>query len=409
MFKPETVIAMKPVVVITAFLMAGCGGGQGHSDSSVRTPLPGGGTLVVHGSLDDSPTMELIEELRIGQSGEASPPGISAEDIPDLFGQLRDFDVDTDGHIYILDYQAQQVRVFAPDGQFVRALAARGRGPGEISGANGVRFDSEGNAWIHDPGNSRVTIMRPTGEILNEMEWRTRSFGYSWRGGGFQGRYWDFTADSDPEEMDQTGVVTSSSTSFLSAFGETQQADTRLLLGTSSGSYIRFRGSSAMSIPFRAHGSIAFDPAGAVWSAERTYRITRFSLSGDTTLVIEASPERARVTPEERAEAIASIQRGMERAGPVEIDWDVIPQRKSPTAEVIPGDEGGVWVRRETPGGEVFDVFDAEGSYIGSAFAGSASSSLVKPVVHGDRIYAVSKGEDGTPVVVRLRLALIRD
>ena len=63
----------------------------------------------------------VVEDLRIG---EAMSEG------PDLFGAIYSFDVDAWGRIFVLDDQAQEVRIFDSGGAFVRTVGRRGEGPG---------------------------------------------------------------------------------------------------------------------------------------------------------------------------------------------------------------------------------------------------------------------------------------
>jgi hypothetical protein len=66
----------------------------------------------------------LAEELRIG----------SAEgDGPAVFAGITALGVDRAGRIHVLDNRADNVRVFAPDGRYLRTLGRSGAGPGSHS------------------------------------------------------------------------------------------------------------------------------------------------------------------------------------------------------------------------------------------------------------------------------------
>ena len=62
---------------------------------------------------------------------------------PDLFGAIYSFDVDAWGRIFVLDDQAQEVRIFDPDGTFVRTVGKKGEGPGEFTSAVSVDLSPE--------------------------------------------------------------------------------------------------------------------------------------------------------------------------------------------------------------------------------------------------------------------------
>ena len=52
-----------------------------------------------------------------------------------LFGNVYAIAVDDNRHVYVLDSQAENVRVFDADGIHLRTLGGRGEGPGELQGA----------------------------------------------------------------------------------------------------------------------------------------------------------------------------------------------------------------------------------------------------------------------------------
>src|SRR5690348_1053195 len=68
----------------------------------------------------------LVEELRIG----------AAETDATTFADVRGIAVATNGQIYVLEYRTQEIRAFDAKGKFIKNIARRGGGPGEISNAN---------------------------------------------------------------------------------------------------------------------------------------------------------------------------------------------------------------------------------------------------------------------------------
>ena len=108
-------------------LLTACGSGSdavGEWHGTVDT-LPSG-EIVVRNTDDPlwapEEAWRVVEDLRIG---EAMSEG------PDLFGANYSFDVDALGRIFVLDNQAQEVRIFDSGGAFVRTVGrggARDRG-----------------------------------------------------------------------------------------------------------------------------------------------------------------------------------------------------------------------------------------------------------------------------------------
>ena len=72
----------------------------------------------------------------------------SAPSDPTVFGSLADAAVDPSGLVYVLDEQAQEVRAFDFDGQFIHKLGGYGEGPSELRHAVGVELLSDGRVLV---------------------------------------------------------------------------------------------------------------------------------------------------------------------------------------------------------------------------------------------------------------------
>ncbi len=81
------------------------------------------------------------------------------------FGQISGLDVGPDGRIYVIDQQAREVRVFGPDGEFIRTMGQAGSGPGELSQAAGPIFIAAGDTVVvPDMMQQRITLYTGDGE-----------------------------------------------------------------------------------------------------------------------------------------------------------------------------------------------------------------------------------------------------
>ena len=110
---------------------------------------------------------------------------------PALFGAIYSFDVDAWGRIFVLDSQAEEVRIFDSGGTFVRTVGRRGEGPGEFTQAGSIDLSLNGQIWVMGMGEGRVSIFDTTGTYLRGE--RTNAGGMILRPyrGGFDpmGRY----------------------------------------------------------------------------------------------------------------------------------------------------------------------------------------------------------------------------
>ena len=87
------------------------------------------------------------EELRIGSVEEVGPSS---------FGMIRTIAVMEDGRIAVADAQAEEVRLFDSEGQFLRTFGGEGGGPGELRGMQGVYLDPEGLLRVPEQQNARL-------------------------------------------------------------------------------------------------------------------------------------------------------------------------------------------------------------------------------------------------------------
>ena len=99
----------------------------------------------------------MVEDLRIGEAMSEGPA---------LFGAIYSFDVDAWGRIFVLDSQAEEVRIFDSGGTFVRTVGRRGEGPGEFTQAGSVDLSRNGEIWVMGMGQGRISIFDTTGTYL---------------------------------------------------------------------------------------------------------------------------------------------------------------------------------------------------------------------------------------------------
>jgi hypothetical protein len=143
---------------LAAVAVTACASGDGEWRGSVSDSA--GITLVANtddGIWTASEQWRVEEDLRIG----------SAEGDADYqFGQIgaRGIAVGSDGRIYVLDAQAQHVRVFSPEGVYQSTIGRPGGGPGEIgAGANFLMMGPADTLVVVDLGNQRINRYLPDG------------------------------------------------------------------------------------------------------------------------------------------------------------------------------------------------------------------------------------------------------
>ena len=79
------------------------------------------------------------------------------DDGPEAFGRITGLTEDSQGRIYVADYEAGEVRVFAPDGQHLFTFGGKGAGPGELASPCCLAWAPDGSLWVRDGGNQRYS------------------------------------------------------------------------------------------------------------------------------------------------------------------------------------------------------------------------------------------------------------
>lgn len=381
---------------IILLLAAGCGGDPPGDAWGGRVDTLPDGRVAVESPADglwaagNRWTARL--DLRIGKA---------LGDEPYLFGDVRGIAVDGLGRVWVLDNQANEIRVFSPDGRFVRAVGKGGEGPGEFRSPTGLARGSGGRMWVVDPRNVRVSVFDTAGRPVAEhrREWRSR--GYTWEG-GFYGSGFLLDRVVSTEEAD---VLVRRDSTFA-------PLDTLLVPRPDRElSFFRVeydRGSMMQKIPFSPWFDWAVGPEGDPWSAPGApYEIHRLRGAGDTLLTVRREWRPPPVTAEERS---AAVERLRERFGEGvrQVDLSRVPETKPAVSTVFFDTTGHLWagvhVSGEPPGRH-FDVFDPEGRYLGRLTLPVRLRRRPKPVVTGDWIYGVHENEAlGVHQVVRLAL-----
>ncbi len=378
---------------------------------TTRETLPSGIERVTNVLPDDpAPTWTLVEDLRVG-----SVDG----DGPDVFGELRGLAVLPDGGFAVLDSQAQEVRVFAADGSHRVTYGGEGDGPGELRGAHGLMLDPHGRLWVTDPSNARLSVFDPETGFLDSFRYNFSFYSYIWQGTmTADGRIvrptrsrWGFEVYDLNMELVESFSTPADESRGISAREAVEQGErsTPSSFAWQSGDGRR---SGFMSVPFYPRGVRYYDRAGTVWVGAHEgdpagYRLRRQRLAGDTTLLVEARKPHVPVTREERSAAMQRIREALrEQGADTDRDWSKIPDVKPSIINLFTSVEGDIWVRTPSASGEAaWDVFSADGAYVGTATSpGLNPLPFLPPVVRGDEFWAIVTDAFDVQHVVRAKI-----
>ncbi|MDE2793805.1 MAG: 6-bladed beta-propeller [Gemmatimonadota bacterium] len=398
------------LAIIAAAAVSSCAESAGPT--ALRETLPNGALLVRYPDLPaiDDTVPEVTEAQVDLQFGD-----LDGDDPNLIFGEIRGVQAASDGTIYVLDYQATEVRAYDPDGRYLRTVARRGEGPGEITEANGILLSGDTLLWMNDHARWVIIGVDPDGNEVRRFDKPVRSYGYIWDGVFDQrGRYWRDDSHSDDGIVypPPPGLSTRTYRDYYKFHDLSSGAVDSVFLGESSSRSYSYEDAVGLwqflPLMFEAEESIVVNPSGGFWRANTAeYRVVRTNEEGDTLLVIEAGLPVLRVTDEERDAYVEGIlEHRPDIRSEAEEVAGLMPDIKPILASLFVDDENRLWVKRVTPEGAAafYDRYSQNGDYLGSvrlAFTPAWSRIWVQ---HG-AIYTWVTDQMDVPYVVRAPLS----
>ena len=399
-----------PCAVALATVLFSCQTDSPPPGNPTREALPNGGVLVRYPVLPaiDSVGPEVAEahlDLRLG-SADGTDPNVT-------FAAIRGIQAAADGTIYVLDQQASEVRVFDSGGGYLRTIARRGEGPGEIGQANGILLSGDTLLWIHDTHRWTIVGVDTDGREVRRFDKPVMSYGYIWDGAFDDlGRYWKLTEHSttEPAYPPPAGLSSYGGRRYYKSYDPSSGTVDSVYLGEYGGrvyAYTYTRGFEVwgfLSIPFEVEELIVVNPSGGFWRTNTaSYRIARVGEGGDTLLVVEVGlPVEQRVTDEDRSAYVEGIveDRPALRREAEEVAA-LIPDVKPVIAGILVDDEGRLWVQRVVPDGApaFHDLFSEDGGHLGSVRLGFEAAGPLW-IRHG-HIYTWIEDDLEVPYVAR--------
>lgn len=345
--------------------------------------------------------LERIELAELWTTGRTEGNG------PDLFGEIEGLLLDALGRLHVLEGTSEEVRIFDPDGRFVRAYARAGSGPGELTGPAGLAICADEEIWILDVTNNRYSVYDTAGIHVTDLRRPAAGYSRPWMGGfDGEGHLLDVTFRPGPDGNELILVRSRVARDTAGMPVAVQPTDTfplprpaaeRFLVTEVDGTGRRRQVSVA--IPFTTGLRRELSPDGRVWQAHTDrYRLVEFVPGGDTVRRVERPAEAESVLPRELDSALVALG---ERTSPgIEYDRTRIPGTWPVLEGFFADGSGRLWVRPiERPPVPGFDLLDATGHWV-RLESDVRLETLPTPAVRGDTIWAVVRSELG---VARIR------
>lgn len=381
-------------------LAVACSAGEGRQSWEGAVDTLPTGTIVVRnapqGSWDSGSTWRLMEDMRIGS--------VEGEDAT-TFSRIAALAVDAAGRVYVVDAQAQEVRVFDAEGRHVRTIGRKGGGPGEFAEADGIAVDQSGNLWVGDRRARRLSVFDSSGVLGGDyrrdgpgfVPWLT----YGWPGGTL----WDAWQVSGTDGKDgHTELLRFANGAFRDTLRLPPFEPPQWRIVSRQGITVN---TFNFPVPLTAREVLALDPTGAVWRAiSGEYRVTRFTATGDSTLIVLREYQPVAVTTSDRERVLARYRQTFSESG-TPLDESLVPAFHPALHGMWVDDRGHLWVVPVSAdtANMLVDVFDPTGRYLGAVRTSMTPRMLrPQPVVRDGRLYYVATDALDVPYVVRERI-----
>jgi len=336
------------------------------------------------------------------------------------FGEIGGITVDSRGRVFVLDVQAQHIKVFSPDGTYEQTIGGPGGGPGELAAAYFSPGVVAGDTLLVPDvfGNRRINRYAPDGSDLESLSIPTQLggvFALATTPAGavaLQVRLSRSPRQSEAESID--AIVTLSTDGVVT--------DT-LLTFPSGRTFVQGSGQLTLLAP-EPVWAITQD-SKLLFGMDDQYRIGVYH-AGELERVIEKPSERRPITDRDK-----------------EFEWGVPPDARAYIRvvdsypafnDIIAGPEGTIWVQhvmaisemsdadrrslgslagfgrwvqmiphmmRDFHGAPGWDVFDADGRFLGVI---TMPSRLSLQVIRGDKVYGIMRDSLDVEYAVRLRI-----
>ncbi len=284
-----------------------------------------------------------------------------------VFGRIAGVYVAPDGRIFVGDWQARELRIFSPEGEFLGRLGRDGEGPGEFRHVGGVGAAPDGGVAVLDGQLNRISIFDGDGAFRRmfriERPYRILTAGASVRFDG-SGRFYDVTRLSHGIDVDSLGVVRYSPEGAAEDTVLVAVHEPIRLVATRDGVPIM-----SMPVPYTPQPSAAIGPDGSHYATlGDAYRIARLAPGGDTVHVIHRTVPPRRIEPAVRDSVRAAlVAHYRDLTGAEPRDMPRIPEHAPFIYSLVVDDLGFLWALVHAAEDRAeWDVFDGDGRFMGS-------------------------------------------
>jgi hypothetical protein len=312
-----------------------------------------------------TPVLELKEDMSLGG------PDAQGEY---AFGAIRNFVVDDDGSLYILDEQNSHIKAFDASGKYLRTIGRKGQGPGDLDGPYYLTLNRTAGELGVLQLSRRISFFKTEGTFLRHQT----------------------VIDSTRAQVDSRGNIYIRETARPKRDEWSYDVKKLSMFGSVLGvlASVPGQGYTGKINPFFAVNTFQVDRSdNLVYGDPRTYELLFFDSSeGKLFKKITREYSSVPVTDKDKAKELEKT--------PPEVRANVVFPKYFPAFNgFFLSDLGHIFVqtREKTENGKLMhDIFDVEGRFISRIPLKSYGIGILK-----DKYYALEQEEDGFQYVKR--------
>jgi hypothetical protein len=312
-----------------------------------------------------------------------------------------------DSGIWVLDGQTQTIRRFDLAGGEPRIVARRGKGPGELEMANGMRPAPGGEMWARDFGNQRLSRYDSAGRFVGQHILPPHSYEYRWGATvDSAGRVVDmlYVRDADSLKRVIVSFAPDGSGADTSAF-PTRCSDQPIPAPNVPG-----RDGGFVGRPYAPELLMRLAAQGDIWCGRTDrYALRRFSRGQDAPVAqVNADSGMVPVSAAARDSSITEMEEELRRIGGPAIPWnqDMVPHSRPAIRSLVTDDQDRLWVMRDRADGSAgFDVWDRAGARLATVDLDGSLRPASTFRVHRGMIAIIVRDEHDVPSVAVFRIS----
>jgi hypothetical protein len=348
----------------------------------------------------DTSGWKLVEVARLTGGTEGPGDLVSPQDVT----------MDAAGRIYVSENDPAAIKVYNPDGSFIRTIGRSGQGPGEF----GVAFIAVagGDLFVQDPRNSRASVFDTAGNYIRSWP----SFCCYWM--PIQA---DSAGNIELQGQPPSTAVEDDKNPWTRTVrwyrADSTVADTSLVpVGPEEKRWVIKRGKNVMMstiVPFAPRTIFTYLPDHSMlWGFGDKYLLAITKNNGADTVAIFGRTWAPEVVPDEMRKAVVEgrIQQSKgfydESVVRAAFTLSEVPN-SAPAFDWLDTDgQGNTWVRTPLPTDSTrtsFDVFDPQHRWLGQV-SGSRYLRSWDAFLIGEHMIGLGEDDEGNPLVIVYRI-----